>query len=280
MNKDRMHEDFDSRSSSGSFDNCNDNAPDTQMEHHFKVILKTLPTKIVDEAENLLHMMANSKDILSWDINGQLKFHQRTIRNSQLSDLLEYILLPEETDIQPPIGLSTFTKGLAELGVDKSMIKNHTVLGNVIALEHQHKEQDISDNDDDDDDDDDDESNSSESGEEGDMMQHDESNTNVDEEFDGETDEEFGDTGSINMNDGSQTNCPDCNNRDVQETDLRKCPYCQWTDEHSLKSSETLSCNACGSQALETSFPLSHTVHHCNNCHRTDVFEHDDEEQE
>ena len=81
-------------------------------------------------------MMATSKNIIFWDQNGQLSYHGRTIPGSSVAKLLDYVLLPEEEDIDEPKGLSVFMKGLAELKIDKKLINNHTVLAKILSLEN------------------------------------------------------------------------------------------------------------------------------------------------
>ena len=74
-------------------------------------------------ASDLLQSMAASKDILFWTLRGQLLRNQRIIPVTNISELVEYVLLPHNDEVIKPRVLNTFLDGLAELGVDKRLIK-------------------------------------------------------------------------------------------------------------------------------------------------------------
>ena len=78
----------------------------------------------VKRASELLHSMAASKDLLFWTPRGQLLRNKRTIPVTNIAELLEYVLLPHNDDVTKPRALNTFLDGLAELGIDKGLIKN------------------------------------------------------------------------------------------------------------------------------------------------------------
>ena len=69
-------------------------------------------------ASDLLHSMAASKDILFWTPRGQLLRNQRIIPVTNISELVEYVLLPHNDKVIKPRALNTFLEGLTELGVD------------------------------------------------------------------------------------------------------------------------------------------------------------------
>ena len=54
---------------------------------------------------------------------------------TNISELVEYVLLPHNNEVTKPHALNTFVDGLAELGVDKGLIKNKKVLGDLIENE-------------------------------------------------------------------------------------------------------------------------------------------------
>ena len=56
---------------------------------------------------------------------------------TNIAKLLEYVLLPYNDDITKPRALNTFLDGLAELGIDKGLIKNKKVLNELIEKEKQ-----------------------------------------------------------------------------------------------------------------------------------------------
>ena len=71
--------------------------------------------------------MAASKDILFWTPRGQLLRNQRIIPVTNISELVEYVLLPQNNDVVKPRALKTFIDGLAELGINKRLIQNKCV---------------------------------------------------------------------------------------------------------------------------------------------------------
>ena len=91
-------------------------------------------------ASDLLHSMAASKDILFWTPRGQLLRNQRIIPVTNISELVEYVLLPHNDEVIKPRVLNTFLDGLAELGVDKRLIKNKKILSDLLEKEKVYRE--------------------------------------------------------------------------------------------------------------------------------------------
>ena len=60
------------------------------------------------KASYLLHSMAASKDILFWTPRGQLLRNQRIIPVTNISELVECMLLPHNDDVVKPRALNTF----------------------------------------------------------------------------------------------------------------------------------------------------------------------------
>ena len=79
--------------------------------------------------------MSASKDILFWTPRGQLLRNIHIIPVTNISELLEYVLLPHNDDVTKPRALNTFLDGLAELGIDKGLIKNKKLLSDLIEKE-------------------------------------------------------------------------------------------------------------------------------------------------
>ena len=79
--------------------------------------------------------MAASKDIFFWTPRGQLLRNKRIIPVTNIAELLEYVLLPHNNEVTKPRALNTFLDGLAELGVDKGLIKNKKLLSDLIEKE-------------------------------------------------------------------------------------------------------------------------------------------------
>jgi hypothetical protein len=81
-----------------------------------------------NNAEELLHCILASTDILTWNLQGEIVYKGQTIRGTNIVDLLQYTVLPYNTEIPEPVGLNIFLKGLAKLEIDKSLIGHGRVL--------------------------------------------------------------------------------------------------------------------------------------------------------
>ena len=79
--------------------------------------------------------MAASKDLLFWTPRGQLLRNKRIIPVTNIAELVEYVLLPHNNEVTKPRALNTFLDGLAELGIDKGLIKNKKLLSDLIEKE-------------------------------------------------------------------------------------------------------------------------------------------------
>ena len=84
--------------------------------------------------------MAASKDILFWTPRGQLHRNQRIISVTNISELVEYVLLPHNDDVVRPRALNTFIDGLAELGIDKRLIQNRKILADLMEKEQAYRD--------------------------------------------------------------------------------------------------------------------------------------------
>ena len=105
-----------------------DDEQSNDEEPRIKVVLENLSKPVSRErASDLLHSMAASKDILFWITRGQLLRKNRIIPVTNIAELVEYILLPHNDEVIKPRALNTFLDGLAELGVDKRLIKNKKI---------------------------------------------------------------------------------------------------------------------------------------------------------
>ena len=84
--------------------------------------------------------MAASKDILFWTPRGQLLRNKRIIPVTNIAELVEYVLLPHNNEVTKPRALNTFLDWLAEfIGIDKGLIKNKTLLSDLIEKEKGHR---------------------------------------------------------------------------------------------------------------------------------------------
>ena len=84
--------------------------------------------------------MAASKDILFWTPSGEILRKNRVIPVTNIAELVEYILLPHNDEVIKPRALNTFLDGLAELGVDKRLIKNKKILSDLLEKEKVYRE--------------------------------------------------------------------------------------------------------------------------------------------
>ena len=95
--------------------NASENEESDNEELRIKDVLENLSKTVSRErAADLLHSMAASKDILFWTPRGQLLRNQRIIPVTNISELVEYVLLPHNDDVIKPRALKTFIDGLAE----------------------------------------------------------------------------------------------------------------------------------------------------------------------
>lgn len=94
------------------------------------------------KASELLHSIAASKDILFWTPRGQLLRNQRIIPVTNISELVEYVLLPQNDDVVKPRALKTFIDWLSELGIDKRLIQNKRILAELLKKEQAYRDKD------------------------------------------------------------------------------------------------------------------------------------------
>ena len=59
-----------------------------------------------------------------------------------ISELVEYVLLPHNDDIVKPRALKTFIDGLAELGINKRLIQNKRILAELLEKEQAYHDKD------------------------------------------------------------------------------------------------------------------------------------------
>ena len=86
--------------------------------------------------------MEASKDILFWTPRGQLLRNQRIIPATNTSELVEYVLLPQNDDDVKPRALKTFIDGLAELGINKRLTQNKKILAELLKKEKAYRDKD------------------------------------------------------------------------------------------------------------------------------------------
>ena len=121
--------DWDDKEESGKEDNSTSDEESDDEEPRIKDVLNNLSNAVSrKDASELLHSMATSRDILFWTASGLLLRNQRKIPVTNISELVEYVLLPHHEDVAKPRALNTFLDGLVELGINKRLIKNKKIL--------------------------------------------------------------------------------------------------------------------------------------------------------
>ena len=78
-------------------------------------------------ALEILHAILCSTDILDWNDKMELIVDRRTVRGSNIIDLIQYLLYPESTNISNPQGLNEFVKGLVRIGLESDLVRNETI---------------------------------------------------------------------------------------------------------------------------------------------------------
>ena len=121
--------------------NASEDEESDNEEPRIKDVLEGLSQLVSrQKASDLLHSMAASKDILFWTPRGQLLRNQRIIPVTNISELVEYVLLPQNDDVVKPRALKTFIDGLAELGINKRLIQNKRILAELLEKEQAYRD--------------------------------------------------------------------------------------------------------------------------------------------
>ena len=199
-------------------------------EPTIKIVLSHLSQAVsVKRASELLHSIATSKDILFWTPRGQLLRNKRIIPGTNIAELLEYVLLPHNDDVTKPRALNTFLDGLAELRIDKGLIKNKKFLSDLKEKEKDYrnnestfeKESNV-------------ESSSDREGEGEEIASVNGSKDEDTQESDNDTENDSEETESSSPETSttihSENLCENCENSNVYGTLIMKCPKCFWHD--------------------------------------------------
>ena len=139
--------DWDEGDESGQEESTSSDEENASEEPRINDVMNNLSQAVSRKyASELLHRMSASKDILFWTPRGELLRNQRRIPVTNISESVEYVLLPHNTDVTRPRALNTFLDGLAQLGVDKRSIKNKKVLSDILQKEQAYRDKEESDN--------------------------------------------------------------------------------------------------------------------------------------
>ena len=138
---------WDEEKESGQEDSTSSDEENDSEEPRINYVLNNLSQAVSRKyTSDLLHSMSASKYILFWTPRGLLLQNQRRIPVTDISELVEYVLLPHNMDVARPRALNTFLDGLAQLGIDKRLIKNKKVLSDILQKEQAYRDKEESDN--------------------------------------------------------------------------------------------------------------------------------------
>ena len=190
-------------------------------------------------ASDLLYSMAASKDILFWTPSGLLLRNKRTIPVTNMTELVEYVLLPHNNEGTKPRVLNTFLDGLAELRINEGLITNKKLLSDLIEKEKGYRNvENTSDNESNNEEissdienqEKEEEEVASENGLEAESIQESDNDTENDSQ---ETERSSPET-SIAFH--SKRPCEYCENSNLYWTLIMKCPKCFWHDNYKICS--------------------------------------------
>ena len=245
----------------GNEDEENESSSDESddEEPRIKNVLSHLSQAVsVKRASELLHSMAASKDLLFWTPCGQLLRNKRIIPVTNIAELLEYVLLPHNDDVTKPRALNTFLDGLAELGIDKGLIKNKKLLSDLIEKEKDYrnnestfeKESNVESA-----------SDREEDGEDIDFVNGNEDEDTQERDNDTENDSEETEISSPETSTTihSENLCEHCENSNVYGTLIMKCPKCFWHDYYKI-------CPICDHQIPEERNYIKEGFLRCHDC--------------
>lgn len=92
-------------------------------------LLLQLPKDVRGIGEEVLHAIACGKKLLSWNKKLQLVINNRAIPNTNIVELVEYILYPEGDDgADPPNGFEIFIEELKRIGLESQWVRNESVI--------------------------------------------------------------------------------------------------------------------------------------------------------
>ena len=230
--------DWDEEEESGQEDSTSSDEENASEEPRINDVLNNLSQAVSRKyASDLLHSMSAFKAILFWTPRGQLLRTQRRIPVTNISELVEYVLLPHNTDIARPRALNTFLDGLAQLGVDKRLIKNKKVLSDILKKEQAYRDKEESDNETSDGNSTD--SSGEETASEPNSQQQEPENVS-DHEVESNDEVEYSDDqvehSASEILTKEAAPCHHCESSNVSPSVVVKCPICLWYDNQKICS--------------------------------------------
>ena len=90
--------------------------------------ISTIKANATQQKRFFIPSLITSGDILTWNPQKEIVYHGRNIPNTNIIDLLDYTPLSYEAQIPEPRRLDLFVKGLAGVGINKTLIENEYLL--------------------------------------------------------------------------------------------------------------------------------------------------------
>ena len=90
--------------------------------------LQLLPREVRGIGEEVINAMACSQQILSWNEKLELYKDYKTVPGTNIVQLLEYILYPQDEDALPPTGFDEFLDGLKKIELESQWVRNADVI--------------------------------------------------------------------------------------------------------------------------------------------------------
>ena len=94
-------------------------------------LLQRLPKEVRGIGEEVIHAISCGRKLVGWNDKLELVIKQRPIPNTNIVNLIQYILYPEEDDedmVKPPRGFASFVEALKSIGLESQWVRNDYVI--------------------------------------------------------------------------------------------------------------------------------------------------------
>ena len=94
-------------------------------------LLQRLPIDVRGIGEEVIHAISCGRKLVGWNDKLELVIKQRPIPNTNIVNLIQYILYPEEDDedmVKPPHGFDSFVEALKSIGLESQWVRNDYVI--------------------------------------------------------------------------------------------------------------------------------------------------------
>ena len=75
-------------------------------------------------AEQILHAMLCGTDLMDWDRKQRLVIQNVLVPGTDIVELLEFILSPLDSSLEPPNGYKLFLESLGDIGLESEWVRN------------------------------------------------------------------------------------------------------------------------------------------------------------